>query len=463
MRAILTLLAALAALPVAAQTRAVPDTKPQVQFSFAPIVKRAAPSVVNVYGSQVDRRGGNRAAMEEFMRRFFGEGSGPQPERRASSLGSGVIVDESGLVVTNNHVIENMNEVKVALADRREFEAQILLRDTRTDLAVLKLKNPTGGLVPMAFGDSEALEVGDFVIAIGNPFGVGQTVTQGIVSALARTLAGTADYQFFIQTDAAINPGNSGGALIDQAGRLIGINTAIYSQSGGSHGIGFAIPSSMVKAVVESAKGGARAVKRPWLGARMQNVTPDIAESMGLERPTGVLVSGVQPNSPAEEAGLARGDVVLAVDGQVIDDPDAFGYRFALKGVTGETPLTVLRGSSRRTMHVRLAAPPETRPREALKPKARSPFVGATALNASPAVADELQMDLTTEGVVIAEVEDGSVAGRAGLQKGDIVLGVNGQRVASTKDLDRLLKNAPAMWEISISRGGQVLTSLFQG
>ena len=448
--------------------RAVPESKAQVQLSFAPLVKRAAPSVVNVYGTHVEKRAANRGAMDEFLRRFFGDAGPNLPQERAQrSLGSGVIVDASGLIVTNNHVIENMNEVKVALNDRREFEAQILLRDPRTDLAILKIKSPSGGLTPMEIGDSEHLQVGDFVIAIGNPFGVGQTVTQGIVSALARTQVGSADYQFFIQTDAAINPGNSGGALVDLNGGLVGINTAIYSQSGGSHGIGFAIPASMVKAVVETAKGGAKTVRRPWLGARLQHVTPDIAESVGLDHPTGVMVASMQPKSPAEEAGLKRGDVILAVDGQTVDDPEAFGYRFALKGIKGETKLTVLRGSSRTTVPVRLGPAPETRPRDALKVKTRSPFLGSTVVNLSPAVIEDLQLDLPAatqgEGVIISEVEAGTVANRVGLQKGDILIAVNGTPVATTKDLERVTRATAPMWEVTINRGGQQMTSVFGG
>jgi Do/DeqQ family serine protease len=446
----------------AATDRVAPESRAQVQLSFAPIAKRAAPSVVNVYGTHVDKRS-NRSAMDEFLRRFFGDnGAGAPQERAQRSLGSGVIVDDAGLIVTNNHVIENMNEVKVALNDRREFEAQIVLRDPRTDLAVLRIKGPTG-LAPMPFGDSEALEVGDFVLAIGNPFGVGQTVTQGIVSALARTQVGSADYQFFIQTDAAINPGNSGGALVDLSGRLIGINTAIFSQSGGSHGIGFAIPSAMVRTVVEQARTGAKSVRRPWLGARLQNVTPDIAESMGLDRPTGVLVSGIQSKSPAEEAGLKRGDLIMAVDGKPVDDPEAFGYRFALKGVSGQTSFTVLRGTNRNVVPVRLAAAPESRPRDPLRVKVNSPFTGATAANMSPAVAEELQMDMAGEGVVITEVDENSIASRVGLQKGDMVLAINDQTLGSTKDLDRVVRTGPSTWKISINRRGQVLTSIFSG
>ncbi|KQP90969.1 serine protease [Methylobacterium sp. Leaf113] len=457
----------------ASPDKALPDkvaplAKGQVQLSFAPVVKRAAPSVVNVYASHVETRGQSRSAMDEFMRRFFGEnggrGRGGAPgERAQKSLGSGVIVDESGLVITNNHVIENMNEVRVSLADRREFEATIVLRDPRTDLAVVKIKNPTGGLIPMAFGDSEALEVGDFVMAIGNPFGVGQTVTQGIVSALARTQVGSSDYQFFIQTDAAINPGNSGGALVDLQGQLVGINTAIYSQSGGSHGIGFAIPASMVRAVVETAKGGATAVRRPWLGARVQSVTPDIAESMGLDHPTGVLVASLQPKSPAEEAGLKRGDLILTVDGKVVDDPEAFGYRFALKGLTGQTKFGILRGTGRSTIAVKLGPAPETRPRDTLKVRTRSPFLGATLVNTSPAVAEELQVDFPSEGVAVAGVDEGSIAARAGLQKGDMIVAINGLPIATTKDLERVTRNSLNMWEVSINRGGEVMTSMFGG
>jgi Do/DeqQ family serine protease len=443
------------------QARIAPESKAQVQLSFAPIVREAAPAVVNVYGARVEQRQ-RQAEMEDFFRRFFGDGQGVPRDRVQRSLGSGAIVDPSGLVVTNNHVLEGMTEVKVALNDRREYEAEIVLRDPRTDLAVIRIKGQ-GPFHTLGFGDSEALEVGDMVLAIGNPFGVGQTVTQGIVSALARTQVGASDYQFFIQTDAAINPGNSGGALVDMNGRLIGINTAIYSQSGGSHGIGFAIPSSMVRAVVESAKGGSRTVRRPWLGARLQNVTPEIAEGMGLERPTGALVASVYDKGPAADAGVRRGDVILEVDGQPVEDPEAFGYRFALKGIAGQTTLTVMHAGKRQALPVKLMPPAETRPRDPVKIRSRSPFAGATALNLSPAVADELQLEVVGEGVVVTEVEPGTVAQRVGFQKGDIVLTVNGTRIATSKDLERVAKGTPASWEISISRGGQIFTSVFGG
>jgi len=442
-----------------AQTqRVVPESKAQVQLSFAPIVRQTTGAVVNVYATRSERR--QNAAMEEFFRRFFGDGApGVPPGRSQSSLGSGVIVDASGLVITNNHVIENMNEVKVALADRREFEADIVLRDPRTDLAVLRLKNPSN-LQVLEIGDSEVLQVGDIVLAIGNPFGVGQTVTQGIISALARTQVGVSDYQFFIQTDAAINPGNSGGALIDMNGRLVGINTAIYSRSGGNVGIGFAIPSSMVRVVLNSAKGGARNVVRPWLGARLQPVDGEIATSLGLERPTGVLVTSVYDRSPAADAGLKRGDAILSVDGQPVDNPDAFGYRFTLKGTQGQTPLTILRGGKQSTVQVRLMPPPEMPPREPVRIRSRSPLSGATLVNMSPAVAEELQIDISDDGVVVAELEERGVAASVGFQKGDQIVAINGERLASTKDAERTLNRGGGYWEITISRGGRVFTTV---
>jgi S1-C subfamily serine protease len=263
-----------------------------VQYSYAPVVKRATPAVVNVYASRVERRRNNPIFDDPVFRHFFGQGPGQEQSNTARSLGSGVIVDSSGLVVTNNHVIEGMTAVKVALTDRREFDADIVLRDPRTDLAVLRIK---GGkdFTAIELGDSDALEIGDIVLAIGNPFGVGQTVTQGIVSALARTQTGISDYGFFIQTDAAINPGNSGGALVDMSGRIIGVNSAIYSRSGGSVGIGFAIPANMVRVVVANARGGRALVRRPWLGAGLQAVSREIADSIGLERPAGALVANI--------------------------------------------------------------------------------------------------------------------------------------------------------------------------
>src|SRR5499427_5363467 len=309
--------------PAMGQDVRVPTSPDEIRLSYAPVVKRVAPAVVNVYAARVVE---NRPMFDDpIFRRFFGGGGRHEQVQR--SLGSGVIVDPAGLVVTNFHVIENADQIKISLADKREFEADIVLKDQRSDLAVLRLKDARERFPAIDLGDSDALQVGDVVLALGNPFGVGQTVTHGIVSAVARTQVGITDYQFFIQTDAAINPGNSGGALVDLGGRLVGINTAIFSRSGGSQGIGFAIPANMVRAVVASAKGGATVVRRPWLGAKLQAVTPEIAESLSLKRPVGALVNAVIPKSPAERSGLRTGDLIIEVDTQAIDDPNAFDYR----------------------------------------------------------------------------------------------------------------------------------------
>ncbi|MGO4670535.1 DegQ family serine endoprotease [Bosea sp. 2RAB26] len=457
------LFASLAPLPLLAQARQVPETRQQVQLSFAPIVQKTAGSVVNVYGARVERRAQNPFMDDPFFRRFFGDdGFGVPRERVQRSLGSGVIVDASGLVVTNNHVIEGMSEVKVAFADKREVEATIVLRDPRTDLAVLKL-NGAKDLSAIDLADSDQLQVGDIVLAIGNPFGVGQTVTQGIVSALARTQVGVADAQSFIQTDAAINPGNSGGALVDMEGRLIGINTAIFSRSGGSHGIGFAIPSSMVRVVVESAKSGAASVRRPWFGARLQALTADVADGLGLDRPAGSVVASVVEKGPAAEGGLKRSDVILALDGVAVDDPEAFGYRFATRPIGGTTSLTVLRGGKRLVVPVKLVPAPETRPRETVTLSGRTPLSGLTVLNLSPAVAEELSIDAGTEGVVVSAIEEGSLAARVGFQKGDIILALNGERMERSRDVEAALRQRKRAWEVTISRAGQTVTSVFPG
>jgi Do/DeqQ family serine protease len=457
----LAIVAALLGAPAAAQS-IVPSAPGQVRLTFAPIVKRVAPSVVNVYGQRVDKTPRHPFMDDPVLRRFFSGEFGVPQERVQRSLGSGVIIDPAGFVVTNNHVVEGMTEAKVALADKREFEAEFVLRDPRTDLAVLRIKG-AGPFTAIEIGDPDALEVGDFVMAVGNPFGVGQTVTQGIVSALARTQVGASDYQFFIQTDAAINPGNSGGALVDTAGRLVGINTAIFSQSGGSHGIGFAIPASMVKVVLASAKSGAKTVARPWFGARLQQVTPELMEGLGLDRPIGALVADIAPKSPAAEAGLKQGDVIVAVDTVAVDDPEAFGFRFATKPLGSTAQLGIRRAGRAILVPVHLVAAPETRPRELTPIKGRWPLAGATIGNLSPALADELAVDTAAEGVVVTAVAENSAAAQLGLQKGDILIAIDGEKIDSVKDVQRLAKPRNYYWKITISRGGQVITSAVAG
>jgi S1-C subfamily serine protease len=287
-------------------------------------------------------------------------------------------------------------------------------------------------------------------------------VTHGIVSALARTQVGVSDYQFFIQTDAAINPGNSGGALVDLTGRLVGINTAIFSRSGGSQGVGFAIPANMVKVVVASAKTGGKAVARPWLGAKLQAVTADIADSMGLKRPSGALVASVAPNSPAASAGLKPGDLIVSVDGQDVEDPNAFDYRFATKPLGGNARLGVVRGGREQTVTVGLQVAPET-PRDEIVLRSRSPFSGAKVANLSPALADELQVRNVEEGVVIVDVDSGSYASNLGFQRGDVIQEVNGERISRTHDLERLTKTPNRAWRIVIVRNGQKISAVFGG
>ena len=456
----LILCLALLPYPVFADERTVPASPAEVHLSFAPIVARARPSVVNVYASRVEAMPRNPFADDPFFRHFFGDEPQQQHGRVAQSLGSGVIVDASGLVVTNYHVIDGMTEVKVALFDKREYEAEIVLRDKRTDLAVLKLKG-ADNLTPVELGDSDAIEVGDFVIAIGNPFGVGQSVTQGIVSALARTQAGVSDYGFFIQTDAAINPGNSGGALVDTWGRLVGVNSAIYSRSGGSMGIGFAIPVNMVKSVIAAARAGGSTVKRPYLGAKLQDVTKDIADSLGLDRPIGAAVANVERNSPAAEAGLRSGDVVTAVDGKTVDDAAGVDFRIGVMPLGGTASLSVLRGGKTLILPIRLKGAPESTPRGMVRLSTRSPLQGAQVMNLSPAVLDELSLDAATlgvaEGVVVADVTDGTPAAAFGVLKGDVVLGVNGAEIHETRDLVAATAQKARAWDLVIARAGQTI------
>ena len=449
-------------LPVTAQDRRLPASPMELRMSYAPVVQKAAPSVVNVYAARVVENR-NPFMDDPFFRRFFGGGGGGMPREQVQrALGSGVIVDAAGLIMTNNHVIDGASEVKVALSDKREFEAEVLLKDARTDLAVLRIKDGREKFTAIDLGNSDELQVGDVVLALGNPFGVGQTVTHGIVSALARTQVGITDYQFFIQTDAAINPGNSGGALVDLLGRLVGLNTAIFSRSGGSQGIGFAIPVNMVKVVIASAKGGGTTVKRPWLGAKLQAVTPDMAESLGLKRPVGALVATVTEKSPAARAGLKTGDLIVAIDGQTVDDQNAFDYRFATKPLGGSAQIGIVRGGKDAKVAIALETAPET-PRDEITIRARSPFMGMKVANISPALADELRLDASAEGVVVMEVADGSLAKNIGFQRGDVIASVNNEKIARTRDLDRIVKDTTRRWSITIMRGGQTLSMTFGG
>ena len=313
----------------------------------------------------------------------------------------------------------------------------------------------------LEFADSDALQVGDLVLAIGNPFAVGQTVTHGIISALARTQVGITDYQFFIQTDAAINPGNSGGALVDMSGRIVGINTAIFSRGGGSIGIGFAIPANMVRVVVASARGGSSTVKRPWLGAQLQTVTAEIAESIGLKRPAGALVAQVMASGPAARAGLRTGDLIVALDDQHIEDANAFDYRFATKTIGGTSRIRIQRSGRETVVTVALEVAPEL-PRDEIVIESRSPFQGVKVSNLSPSLADQLRLDPNAEGVVVVDVANGSI-GQRFFQPGDVLLTVNNQKMTRTSDLDKLTRQTTRLWRITIRRGGQQMSVELRG
>ncbi len=440
-------------------TRQAPAAVSDILLSFAPVVKKAQPAVINVYASRTEKRPKNPLFDDPFFERFFGGGRSGGGTTR--SLGSGVLIDRSGLAVTNYHVIEGMTDVKVALSDKRELDADIVLRDQRTDLAVLRLKG--GGDFPfIELGDFDAIEVGDIVLAIGDPFGVGQTVTQGIVSALARTQAGISESGFFIQTDAAINPGNSGGGLIDMKGRLIGVNSAIFTQTGSSVGIGFAIPVNMVKIVVAAAKSG-KPVRRPWLGASLQTVSSEIADSLGLDRPSGALVAEVVSDGPAARAGVKRGDLITAVDGQSVDDPESFGYRIATKPLGGTASLALLREGKQAVAKLTLEPAAEIPARDPIKLDGASPLAGATIINVSPAVVEEMSLRGVSEGVVISDIEDGSTAAAVNFQKGDVILAVNGVKVQSTHDLQRAVSGRHSYWKLTIGRGGEVVTTVLGG
>ena len=448
------------AAPAAGQdARTVPQSRTEMQLSFAPLVKQTANAVVNVYAERVVER---RSIFEgdPFFEEFFGQQM-PNRTQKQSSLGSGVIVGKSGIVVTNNHVIEGADDIKVALADGREYPSKVILKDERVDLAVLKIESDEEfGVLPL--GDSDAVEVGDLVLAIGNPFGVGQTVTSGIVSALARNQVKAGDFGFFIQTDASINPGNSGGGLINMNGELIGINTAIFSRGGGSNGVGFAIPANLVKVFVASAEGGSTSFDRPFVGATFDPVTSEVAEALGLRRARGALVSSVLPDSPAEKAGLKPGQVVTAVNGISVEHPDALGYRLATVGIGGEAKLTVSTNGEEEDLTIALDRAPETTPRDERLIEGRNPFSGAVVANLSPRLAEELRMPAGSVGVVVTEVNRGSPAARIGLQPRDIVIELNGTSVASTEILAGLAAEDPAIWRVEIERDGQRIRQFFR-
>jgi Do/DeqQ family serine protease len=447
------ILAALA--PALAQTRTVPGSREMIHLSFAPVVKKVSPAVVNVYSRRtVQTR--SPFLNDPIFRRFFGDQApfGLPRERVQQSLGSGVILGASGMIVTNHHVISGAQQITVVLNDRREFEAKAILSDEHADLAVLKIDAHGERLPVLELGDSDQLEVGDLVLAIGDPFGVGQTVTSGIVSALARTGIGS-DVSSFIQTDAAINPGNSGGALVDLDGKLVGINTAIFSQSGGSIGIGFAIPTTLVRTVLQAATSGGP-IRHPWFGASGQEVSAEIANTLRLPRPGGVLVKEVAPDGPATRAGVRVGDVIMSIAGHEVADPDDLRYRVAILPMDVPTPVLLWRTGQAVSAAAVLTALPETPARQVTALGTDTPLAGATVANLNPAQADELGLATTARGVAVITAKSGSLADRFGLQAGDIIATINHNPVATVSDLKNALTAGQGPWTFGIRRGGQL-------
>ena len=447
----LTVLIALSTSAMAEDVKQVPESTADIQLSFAPLVKRTANAVVNVYA---DKRVTPFYSRDPFFEEFFGQQM-PNRTQKQSSLGSGVIVSEAGLIVTNNHVIANADEIKIALSDGREFVAKIVLKDERLDLAVLKIQTPNPKFAFLPVGDSDAVEVGDLVLAVGNPFGIGQTVTSGIVSGLARNKIGEGDFSFFIQTDASINPGKSGGALIDMHGELIGINTAIVSSGGGSNGIGFAIPGNLVKVFIAAAEGGQPGFVRPYIGASFEPVTSDMAEALGLKIARGALVAKVISGSPADTAGLKPGDVIIAVNGREVEHPDALGYRLTTAGLGATVKLTVSENGTEREVSLKLEPAPESRPKDERLIDGRNPFAGALVANLSPKLAEEMQMPVETQGVVVEDVARGSPAGRLGFEVRDIIVNINGTDIDSTESLQKVIDGQADFWRVEIERNGQ--------
>ncbi|MER9489986.1 DegQ family serine endoprotease [Mesorhizobium sp. M0563] len=434
----------------------VPFGREEVQLSFAPLVKQTAPAVVNVYASQTAKVTSPFDG-DPFFEEFFGRS---QP-RAQSSLGSGVLVDPTGVVVTNFHVVKDADQVKVATADGREFDSKVLLKDETLDLAVLKISSDKPFPV-IAIGDSDALEVGDLVLAIGNPFGVGQTTTSGIISAVARSHIGVSDSSFFIQTDAAINPGNSGGALVNMGGQLIGINTAIYSRSGGSIGIGFAIPSNMVRAFADAAKAGLDFFERPYVGAEFEAVTPQIAESLGMDKPAGSLVSAVEEAGPAAKAGLKPGDVVLSLNGKPVESVGALDYRMATLSIGTNASFGVLSKGQQATMDIALERPPEGAKAAELTLRGRSPFSGARVAELSPRLAQRLGLRTDVKGVTVVDINRDSPAADFGFQPGDIVREVNGLTIDKAATLEQIAQQDTRWWRFTVERGGQILRQVLR-
>ncbi len=434
-----------------------PRSAAELSLSFAPVVKISAPAVVNIYATQVVAERVSPFANDPFFQEFFGDFGEVQP-RVQNSLGSGVIISPEGIVVSNFHVVGHATEIRVVLNDRREFAAKVILGDEDSDLAILQIDGVTD-LPGLEFRNSDDVEVGDLVLAIGNPFGVGQTVSSGIVSGLARSSFGQGR-GYFIQTDAAINPGNSGGALVDMQGRLIGINTSIVTRSGGSNGIGFAIPANLVQTVVKQAVGGATRFTRPWAGVTGQAVDAGLANALGLSQPDGVVLSDIHPESPFAKAGIEAGDVILSIGGEPTNTPQEMMFRLATLGVGSTAAVTYLHEDGKAEVEVALIAPPELPARDTVEVTEESPLRGVAVARINPAVAAELGVPLPNEGVVVTKASD--LAARVGLALGDVLIAINETAIESPADVARAAVEPARRWAITLIRQGQTVQLRFR-
>ena len=432
--------------------------------SLVSVAKAARPSVVNISSIRKTREEGESSSNpfrffdDPFFRRFFGEEFErrfkPPRERREEGLGSGVIVSADGYIVTNNHVIEKAEELKVLLADKRSFKAKVIGVDPKTDLAIIKID--ATGLPTLPWGDSSRLEVGEFVLAVGNPFGLNQTVTMGIISAVGRANMGIVDYEDFIQTDASINPGNSGGALVNLKGELIGINTAIFSQTGGNMGIGFAIPSNMAKTVMQSLVKYGKVV-RGWVGVSIQEVTPDLAKEFGATETKGALVGDVVEEGPAAKAKLERGDIITQYNGLPVTDPAHLRSLVSETAPGTTVTITVLRDKEKKDVQITVGEQPKDVGRNpggrSEKERAEHALTGVTVDDLSPDQGRKLS------GVVIRAVEAGSAADRAGLRPGDIIREINRKPIRSVEDYERTTSQLPPKRSVLVllSRGNSTI------
>lgn len=457
LRALVVLAICLTA-PAWAETR-VPGSQAEISMGFTPVVKHAAPTVVNIYARRIVNVRSSPFSGDPFFQNLFNNFGVPR-QRVQNSLGSGVILGSDGIVVSNYHVVGEATDIRIVLKDRREFNAKVLLSDEESDLAILQMENAPD-LPALELRDSDTVEVGELVLAIGNPFGVGQTVSSGIVSGLARSGTATGNSRgYFIQTDAPINPGNSGGALVDVNGQLIGINTSILSRSGGSNGIGFAIPSALVAQFVDQARAGNSEFERPWAGLSGQSVTADMVEGLGLDRPGGIVVSQVHPASAFAQVGLGAGDVITAVDGLPVNTPAEMIFRMSVKGIGEDAVMTVWRDGKAQDISLPLIAAPNDPPRDQRQTSRSAAIPGLTLSTVNPAVIADYDLPLMAKGVVVDD--PGQVGLRAGLRTGDILLSINDIKPKSSDAAAKALRQADRGLALEVQRGTKRMVMRFR-